>query len=159
CGYSHRDGSQLGGAAPLVSSRSRTCHDASSWRMAANRTQIVSSSATRSKVSSTLVDAVVGALTWLSRLRCDLGLSTRRGPDREQCYEASTPLLDAQTSPGPRRCDLPSQVGPTKSGLTRHLTLGTSTAALWHTLAAQRRNRLPVSRPLGPWVFAADPGH
>jgi integrase len=52
-----------------------------------------------------------------------------------------------------------NQIGPTKSGLTRHLTLGTSTVALWHTLAAQWQDRLPAGRTLGPWVFAADLAH
>ena len=44
-----------------------------------------------------------------------------------------------------------------KSGHGRVLTLGSSTAGLWHTLAAQWETR--TTTRLGPWLFAADPGH
>jgi integrase len=50
------------------------------------------------------------------------------------------------------------QVGQTKSGHARALTLGGATAALWHTLARDWQDRAP-DLPLGPWVFAADSGH
>lgn len=45
-----------------------------------------------------------------------------------------------------------------KSGKPRTLTLGTQTAALWHTLEADWRQR--ADGPLdGPWLFARDAGH
>lgn len=46
-----------------------------------------------------------------------------------------------------------------KSGRGRTLTLGASTARLWHTLATdwQQRNTTPVG--FGPWLFSADPSH
>lgn len=45
-----------------------------------------------------------------------------------------------------------------KSGHGRTLTLGASTARLWHTLAIdwQRRN---TAGGFGPWLFSADPDH
>jgi len=50
------------------------------------------------------------------------------------------------------------QIGPTKSGQPRSLTVGTSTALLWRTLEADWRARVPADQ-LGPWVFAADAAH
>jgi len=52
-----------------------------------------------------------------------------------------------------------NQIGPTKSGQPRHLTLGATTVALWHTLTTQWQSRLPAGRTLGPWVFATDAAH
>ena len=48
-----------------------------------------------------------------------------------------------------------------KSGRSRTLTVGTSTAVLWHTLAgrwAQRATQAGPPEP-GPWLFAGDPRH
>ena len=45
-----------------------------------------------------------------------------------------------------------------KSGHGRVLTLGTSTADLWHQLATTWQHRAG-DRPLGPWVFTADQAH
>lgn len=44
-----------------------------------------------------------------------------------------------------------------KSGRPRTLTVGTSTARLWHTLATDARTR--TQGPLGPWVFTSDVAH
>jgi integrase len=52
-----------------------------------------------------------------------------------------------------------NEIGPTKSGQPRPLTLGTSTVALWHVLGAQWQSRLPAGCTLGPWVFAAHGAH
>ena len=49
------------------------------------------------------------------------------------------------------------QLGPTKSGAARSLTVGASTARLWEKLRSDWETRAPSS--LGPWVFAADPAH
>ncbi len=54
-GYSHSCGSQLGGAAPLVSSRSRACQVSSSCRTAATLAQVMGSAAMRSMASSKVV--------------------------------------------------------------------------------------------------------
>jgi integrase len=45
-----------------------------------------------------------------------------------------------------------------KSGHGRALTLGTSTADLWHQLATTWQRRAGGDR-LGPWVFTSDPAH
>jgi len=45
-----------------------------------------------------------------------------------------------------------------KSGHSRTLTIGSSTARLWHTLAADARCRVAPD-PLGPWVFSSDAAH
>jgi integrase len=45
-----------------------------------------------------------------------------------------------------------------KSGRPRTLTIGSGTARLWHTLAADARHRA-TPRPLGPWVFTSDAAH
>jgi integrase len=44
-----------------------------------------------------------------------------------------------------------------KSGLSRSLTLGSSTTELWRTLAGEWGDHAPEG--LGPWLFSADVGH
>ena len=44
-----------------------------------------------------------------------------------------------------------------KAGRGRVLTLGASTATLWHTLVDQWQQR--AGGPVGPWLFTADPTH
>ena len=44
-----------------------------------------------------------------------------------------------------------------KAGRGRVLTLGASTATLWHTLTDHWQQR--AGRPVGPWVFTADAAH
>ncbi len=51
------------------------------------------------------------------------------------------------------------ELGPTKTGRTRRLTLGRSTAALWELTADSWRERLPDGVQLGQWVFSAEPTH
>jgi integrase len=51
------------------------------------------------------------------------------------------------------------ELGPTKTGRTRRLTLGRSTAGLWESTAHGWRERLPDGVPLGQWVFSAEPTH
>jgi integrase len=50
------------------------------------------------------------------------------------------------------------QIGTPKSGHGRHLTLGGSTALLWHRLEAEWRDR-EAPRELGPWLFSSDAAH
>lgn len=51
-------------------------------------------------------------------------------------------------------------VGSTKSGRTRRLTLGGTTAHLWHqTTPPQTWQERAGSPPLRPWLFSADPLH
>lgn len=45
-----------------------------------------------------------------------------------------------------------------KSGHPRTLTIGSTTARLWHTLATDARRR-SAPAPLGPWVFSSDAPH
>jgi integrase len=49
-------------------------------------------------------------------------------------------------------------VGPTKTGRTRRLTLGTTTAALWRDTTRTWQQHL-AGQPLGPWMFSADIHH
>jgi integrase len=49
-------------------------------------------------------------------------------------------------------------VGPTKTGRSRRLTLGATTAALWRDTARTWRQRL-AGQPVGPWLFSADVDH
>lgn len=51
------------------------------------------------------------------------------------------------------------ELGPTKTGRTRRLTLGRSTVALWESTANGWRERLPDGVQLGEWVFSAEPTH
>jgi integrase len=44
-----------------------------------------------------------------------------------------------------------------KSGRARNVTLGAGTAALWRALVGQWSAR--EGRPVGPWLFSADPEH
>jgi integrase len=44
-----------------------------------------------------------------------------------------------------------------KSGRARNVTVGATTAALWHTLVGQWAAR--EGRLVGPWLFSADPEH
>ncbi|MCU0269103.1 MAG: tyrosine-type recombinase/integrase [Acidimicrobiales bacterium] len=46
-----------------------------------------------------------------------------------------------------------------KSGRDRALTVGTSTAQLWHTLARDWQDRLDADTTLGPWVFSPSAAH
>lgn len=50
-----------------------------------------------------------------------------------------------------------STITTPKSGRARALTLGASTARLWHTLESEWQHR--VGGSLGPWVFSSDVGH
>jgi integrase len=49
-------------------------------------------------------------------------------------------------------------VGSTKSGRTRRLTLGGTTAHLWHQTTQTWQDRTGTE-PVGPWLFSADPQH
>lgn len=49
------------------------------------------------------------------------------------------------------------QLTTPKSGHGRTLTVGSSTAELWHHLGQQWTTR--AGGPLGPWLFSPDPGH
>jgi integrase len=51
------------------------------------------------------------------------------------------------------------ELGPTKTGRTRRLTLGRSTVVLWESTAGIWGERLPDGVPLGEWVFSAEPTH
>lgn len=51
------------------------------------------------------------------------------------------------------------ELGPTKTGRTRRLTLGRSTVALWESTAGIWGERLPHGVPLGEWIFSAEPTH
>lgn len=50
------------------------------------------------------------------------------------------------------------QLTTPKSGRPRTLTVGASTAALWHSLTGQWTARTAPAH-LGPWLFTADPAH
>lgn len=50
-------------------------------------------------------------------------------------------------------------IGSTKTGRTRRLTVGASTAALWHESVAAWSSRLLPGDGLGEWLFSADTGH
>ena len=49
-------------------------------------------------------------------------------------------------------------IGPTKTGRTRRLTLGSFTAALWRTTLERWRARSP-GPVFGPWLFSTHPHH
>ena len=49
-------------------------------------------------------------------------------------------------------------VGSTKSGRIRRLTLGGTTAHLWHQTTQTWQDRTGTE-PVGPWLFSADPQH
>jgi integrase len=51
------------------------------------------------------------------------------------------------------------QVGPTKTRRSRRLTVGTTTATLWHDLVHTWAARMPDGAPLGVWLFASDHAH
>jgi integrase len=51
------------------------------------------------------------------------------------------------------------QLGPTKTGRTRRLTVGMTTATLWHDLVETWAVRLPEGVELGEWLFSADLAH
>lgn len=51
------------------------------------------------------------------------------------------------------------QVGPTKTGRTRRLTLAASTAELWRADEDRWRGRLGGDGVFGPWVFSRDLDH
>jgi len=104
--------------------------------------------------------------------------SSWRGRQRRQGVEQDLLLVRLASESGARRGELSAlrfddlqgrvlriersvsadQIGPTKSGQPRWLTVGSSTALLWRTLEADWRARVPVDQ-LGPWVFAADAAH
>ena len=46
-----------------------------------------------------------------------------------------------------------------KSGRPRSLTLGTSTARLWHSIAVEAHGRARLSATVGPWLFTRDVEH
>jgi integrase len=51
------------------------------------------------------------------------------------------------------------QLGPTKTGRTRRLTLGRSTVELWQATEARWRERLGSGAKLGEWVFSRELDH
>lgn len=51
------------------------------------------------------------------------------------------------------------QIGTTKTRRINRLTLGATTAALWHSLAGTWRARLPEESPFGPWLFSRRADH
>lgn len=51
------------------------------------------------------------------------------------------------------------QIGTTKTRRLNRLTLGRTTAALWHDLARTWRARLPEGSSFGPWLFSPQPDH
>jgi integrase len=51
------------------------------------------------------------------------------------------------------------QVGPTKTRRSRRLTVGITTATLWHDLVETWMARMPDGEPLGMWLFASDIAH
>ena len=51
------------------------------------------------------------------------------------------------------------QVGPTKTGRVRRLTLGGSTATLWRECETTWRARAPDDVPFGSWLFSGRPDH
>jgi integrase len=51
------------------------------------------------------------------------------------------------------------QVGPTKTRQVRRITLGATTAALWHGLVDLWTARLPDGGSLGEWLFSSDHDH
>jgi integrase len=51
------------------------------------------------------------------------------------------------------------QIGPTKTRRTRRLTVGATTAALWHQLVEGWTARLPDGELLGDWLFSSDVAH
>lgn len=58
-----------------------------------------------------------------------------------------------------RRAVSAGQITLPKSGHSRTLTLGTSTARLWRTLATDWCRRCDPGTGFGPWVFSADRSH
>jgi integrase len=50
-------------------------------------------------------------------------------------------------------------VGPTKTGRTRRLTLGPTTAALWRHTVEQWRHRAGEGQRFGPWLFSRRDDH
>ena len=50
-------------------------------------------------------------------------------------------------------------IGPTKSGRTRRLTLGATTADLWRQSVKLWRGRDGDQPQFGPWLFSASPAH
>jgi integrase len=51
------------------------------------------------------------------------------------------------------------QLGPTKTGRTRRLTLGRGTAALWESSVETWRARLARRVVFGPWLFSCEETH
>jgi integrase len=51
------------------------------------------------------------------------------------------------------------QVGPTKTRRSRRLTVGATTATLWHDLVDTWSTRLPDHESLGEWLFSSDLAH
>jgi integrase len=51
------------------------------------------------------------------------------------------------------------QVGPTKTRRSRRLTVGTTTATLWHDVVQVWSDRMPDGEPLGMWLFSSDLAH
>jgi integrase len=51
------------------------------------------------------------------------------------------------------------QVGPTKTRRSRRLTVGATTAALWHDVVGTWSTRIPGDEPLGEWLFSTDLAH
>ena len=49
------------------------------------------------------------------------------------------------------------QLGPTKTGRTRRLTLGRATAALWENSVETWRARVARQALFGPWLFSSEP--
>jgi integrase len=51
------------------------------------------------------------------------------------------------------------QIGPTKTRRSRRLTIGATTATLWHDLVARWSTRVPDQESLGEWLFSSDLTH
>lgn len=51
------------------------------------------------------------------------------------------------------------QIGTTKTRRINRLTLGATTATLWHCLAGSWQARLPEDSPFGPWLFSPRADH
>lgn len=59
---------------------------------------------------------------------------------------------------GPSRGE-PRRHVATKTRRSNRLTLGATTAALWHSLAGTWRARVPEESPFGPWLFSRRADH
>lgn len=88
----------------------------------------------------------------LLRLAADTG--ARRGElDARQLTDLHDRLLHIDSGVSDET------ITTTKTGRRRRLTLGATTAQLWHDSVRTWQQRIPEEQPLGPWLFSADPDH